>query len=72
MSVYAYLQKRTPQTWMTPANNLGIRYTGPVLSGQMSTELAHQLAARRALQPGARYYPRTAHYDPVLKSHTGQ
>jgi hypothetical protein len=72
MSVYAYIQKRTIQTWMPTTNNLGIHYTGPVLSGRMSTELAHQLAARRALQPGDRYYPRTTYYDPVLKSHTGQ
>ena len=63
MSVFAYLERRQPKTWMPQTDTLGIRYSGPVLSGRIPLELAHEIANRRP--PGERFR-RVEHYDPVL------
>ena len=51
------------------AEEVGIRAEGPVLSGQMSVELAKGIAERRLARTRGEVYGSVADYDPVLRWH---
>ena len=53
------------------ADELGIRYDGPVLTGKMTLERAKELEARRLLAKRMKdgNFARPQNYDPVLRAH---
>lgn len=64
--------RRWPLRMPKAADVLGIRYTGPVLTGRMSVEVAQGMEAGKAAaaRPGERYET-PGDYDPVLRAHCG-
>lgn len=79
MSVMGYFARLKAELRMPKGeDSRGIRFRGPVLSGQMSLELAQLLEAAKERQrrpvcaeKGEEWYARPDDYDPVLRAHCG-
>lgn len=73
MSVAAYVgRKRHARELRMPkgvSDDLGIGYTGAVLTGETTPEAKRRAEGGLASRPGAERYGDAGDYDPVLKSH---
>ena len=78
MSVMGYFERRREENRMPKgADELGIRWNGPVLSGAMSVQLRQEGEKWALLGPtemvvgerGKEVYARPEDYDPVARAH---
>ena len=71
MSVAGYVGRNERELHMPKGDSaeLGIGYTGAVLTGETSPEAKRRAEAVRATKPRAECYEDVGDYDPVLKSH---